>query len=118
MNITKKQVTVRELCENYRDDNDGGVYGYDNGTHILVLRPKWQREFVYGNKQRNAVIDSILQGFPLGLMYWSKSKEDCYECLDGQQRTISIGQYLHGDFPVKINGNDKFFNTGRGNSGF
>lgn len=42
MNIKKESLTIRELCENYRDDNDGGVYGYDNGKHILVLRPKYQ----------------------------------------------------------------------------
>ena len=47
MQITKKTITVRDLCQNYRDDNEGGVYGYDNGEHILVLRPKYQREYIY-----------------------------------------------------------------------
>lgn len=111
MKITKMLITVRELCENYRDDNDDGVYGYDNGTHILVLRPKYQRNFCYSEKKRNAVIDTVMNGFPLGLMYWSKVDDNNFECLDGQQRTISIAQYVNSDFPIKICGNDKFFHN-------
>lgn len=111
MNITKESVTVRELCENYRDDNDGGVYGYDNGKHILVLRPKYQREYIYSDKKRDAVIDTVMEGFPLGLMYWSKVDDNHFECLDGQQRTISIAQYVNSDFPIKVNGNDRFFHN-------
>ncbi|MCM1166056.1 MAG: HNH endonuclease [Lachnospiraceae bacterium] len=51
------------------------------------------------------------KGYPLNTMYWSKTGDDTYEVLDGQQRTISIAQYVNGDFPVKINGNDKFFHN-------
>ena len=111
MKISKELITIRELSENYRDDNDGGVYGYDNGTHILCLRPEYQREYVFGDRQRNAVIDTVMKGFPLGLMYWSKVSDNQYECLDGQQRSISICQYVNGDFPIKANGNDRFFHN-------
>jgi len=111
MKISKELITVRELSENYRDNNDGGVYGYDNGTHILCLRPEYQREYVFGDRQRNAVIDTVMKGFPLGLMYWSKVSDNQYECLDGQQRSISICQYVNGDFPIKANGNDRFFHN-------
>lgn len=111
MRITKKTITVRDLCQNYRDDNEGGVYGYDNGEHILVLRPKYQREFIYPDKKRDAVIDTIMNGFPLGIMYWSKVDENTFECLDGQQRSISICQYVNSDYPVKFNGNDRFFHN-------
>lgn len=111
MQITKKTITVRDLCQNYRDDNEGGVYGYDNGEHILVLRPKYQREYIYSDEKRDAVIDTIMEGYPLGLMYWSKVNENTYECLDGQQRSISICQYVNSDFPVKFNGNDRFFHN-------
>lgn len=111
MQITKKTITVRDLCQNYRDDNEGGVYGYDNGEHILVLRPKYQREFIYPDKKRDAVIDTIMNGFPLGIMYWSKVDDNTFECLDGQQRSISICQYVNSDFPVKFNGNDRFFHN-------
>lgn len=111
MKISKELMTIRELSENYRDNNDGGVYGYDNGTHILCLRPEYQREYVFGDRQRNAVIDTVMKGFPLGLMYWSKVSDNQYECLDGQQRSISICQYVNGDFPIKANGNDRFFHN-------
>ena len=106
MKITETKVKVSDLVENYSDDGDGGVYGYNKQ---LTVRPSFQREFIYREEQRAAVIDSVLQGFPLNIMYWSKTGPDTYEVLDGQQRTISIAQYVNKDFPVKINGNDKFF---------
>lgn len=108
MKITKLMVPVSELCKDYIDDNDGGVYGYGRK---LVLRPAYQREYCFDEKHRNAVIDTVMNGFPLGLMYWSKTDNDHYECLDGQQRSISICQYVNSDFPVKVNGNDRFFHN-------
>lgn len=107
MKIKDEKITVAKITENYTDDGDGGVYGLD---HTLVLRPSFQREFVYSPIQRNAVIDTVMNGYPLNLMYWSPNPKG-YEVLDGQQRTISICQYVNGDFPVKINGNDKFFHN-------
>lgn len=106
MKITETKIKVSDLVENYSDDGDGGVYGYNNR---LTIRPSYQRNFCFSDKQRAAVIDSVMNGFPLNLMYWSKTGPDTYEVLDGQQRTISIAQYVNKDFPVKINGNDKFF---------
>lgn len=111
MKITEKKIAVRELCQNYRDDNEGGVYGYDDGKHMLTFRPAYQREFVYPDKKREAVINTVVEGFPLGLMYWSKIDDDRYECLDGQQRSISIAQYVNSDFPVNSNGNARFFHN-------
>ena len=106
MKITETKIKVSDLVENYSDDGDGGVYGYNNQ---LTVRPSFQREFIYREEQRAAVIDSVMNGFPLNVMYWSKTGQDSYEVLDGQQRTISIAQYINKDFPIKINGNDKFF---------
>ena len=111
MNITEVKIKVSELCEGYRDDGDGGVYGYDDGHHILTIRPSFQREFIYKDKQRNAVIETVRKGFPLNVMYWSKVSNNEFEVLDGQQRTISLGQYLNKDFAIKVNGNDKFFHN-------
>lgn len=108
MKITKKTITVRELTENYSDDGDSGVYGY-NGR--LCIRPEYQRSFVYSDKKRDMVLDTVRKGFPLGLMYWNLKSDDEFECLDGQQRTISISQYVNGDFAIKVNGNDKFFHN-------
>lgn len=108
MNIKPTTVTIEELVKNYNDDGDGGVTGYNDH---LTIRPAFQREFVYKDKQRDAVIETVRKGYPLNVMYWSKTGTDTYEVLDGQQRTISIAQYVNGDFPVKINGNDKFFHN-------
>lgn len=108
MKIEKVEITVRDLTANYSDDGDDGVYGY-NGR--LTIRPNFQRSFVYSDKQRNAVIDTVRKGFPLNTMYWSKTGNDKYEVLDGQQRTISICQYVNKDFPIKVNGYDKFFHN-------
>lgn len=106
MKITETKIKVSDLVENYKDNGDGGVFGYNDR---LTIRPSFQREFIYGEKQRVAVIDSVMNGFPLNVMYWSKTGADTYEVLDGQQRTVSIAQYINKDFPIKINGNDKFF---------
>lgn len=108
MKITPIQVTIADLTKNYKDNGDDGVYGY-NGR--LTIRPNYQREFIYKDKQRDAVVDSVMKGRPLNVMYWSKTGPDTYEVLDGQQRTISIAQYVNRAFPVKVNGNDKFFHN-------
>lgn len=106
MQITPTKVSIRDLTENYKDDGDGGVYAL-NGN--LVLRPAYQREYVFSDKQRNEVINTIRKDFPLGVMYWSKTGENTYEVLDGQQRSISICQYVAGKFSIKMNGNERFF---------
>jgi len=108
MQITETKIKVSELCRGYKDDGDGGVFGYDGK---LTIRPAFQREFVYKDKQRDAVIETVRQNFPLNVMYWSKVSDSEFEVLDGQQRTISLCQYLNSDFPVKINGNDRFFHN-------
>lgn len=90
-------MTVRELIANYRDDGEGGVTGYSGN---LDIRPPYQREFIYKDKQRDAVIDTIQKGFPLNVMYWASRNDGTYEVMDGQQRTISIAQYAEGDFSV------------------
>ena len=95
MRIELLDLTVRELVEDYEDDEEGGVSGYGGK---LDIRPPFQREFIYKDKQRNAVIDSILKGFPLNVMYWADRGDGTFEIIDGQQRTISIAQYVEGDF--------------------
>lgn len=97
MEITLVKRTIREIAENYNDNGEGGVYAYDNR---LVVRPPYQREFVYNDAQRKAVIDTILKGFPLNVMYWSKNADLSLEILDGQQRTISFCQFINGDFAI------------------
>lgn len=102
MEIKHKQVTVRELAEGYQDNREGGVIGFGGK---LDIRPPYQREFVYNDKQRKAVIDTLIKGFPLNTMYWAVT-ENGYEIIDGQQRTISICQYLDSVFSYKRDGDD------------
>lgn len=99
MKIERRKITIGELVEGYRDDSDGegGVVGYSGQ---LDIRPPYQREYVYSGRQRDDVIRSVLAGFPLNVMYWAKRPDGRYEVLDGQQRTISISQYVSGDFSI------------------
>ena len=85
-------------CQGYIDKGEDGVYGMEGRLNI---RPEYQREFIYKDKQRNAVIHSIRNNFPLNVLYWVKNKDGSYEVLDGQQRLISIGQYVSGDFHIE-----------------
>jgi len=95
MKIELKEISVRELTNGYINNNEEGVVGYGGNLNI---RPKYQREFVYKDKQRDAVIDTLIKNFPLNVMYWVKDNNDYYEVLDGQQRTISICEYVAGKF--------------------
>ena len=106
MEIRLEEKTIRELINGYEDSAENGVVGFGGKLNI---RPAFQREFVYKEKERNAVIDTVLKGFPLNVMYWSVDSNGNYELLDGQQRTISICQYCNDDFSVNINGNPKIF---------
>jgi hypothetical protein len=97
MKIELKEISVRELTNGYEDNGDDGVIGYGG---LLDIRPPYQREFIYKDKQREAVIDTINKDFPLNVMYWAVREEGGYEVIDGQQRTISISQYVEGDFAL------------------
>jgi hypothetical protein len=99
MNIELKEITVRELTLGYEDNAEGGVIGF-NGK--LDIRPPYQREFIYKDNQRDAVINTITKNFPLNVMYWAVRGNDNFEVIDGQQRTISICQFVEGDFSVQI----------------
>ena len=98
MKIELKEMTVRDLTEGYQDNDEAGVVGYSGR---LDIRPPYQREFIYKDKQRDAVIETITRDFPLNVMYWAVREDGDYEVIDGQQRTISICQYVEGDFAFK-----------------
>lgn len=107
MKIDLRSVTVNDLVAGYSDDGEQGVTGFDGKLNI---RPAFQREFIYGEKQRNAVIDTVRKGFPLNTMYWAVAG-DSYELMDGQQRTISICRYVGGDYSVMVDGSPKSFHN-------
>ena len=104
MKIDLHKITIRDVIAGYKDSSEEGVTAYDGKLNI---RPKYQREFVYKEIQRNAVIETVKNSYPLNVMYWMIREDGGYEVLDGQQRTISIGQYVTGDFSL----NDRFFHN-------
>ena len=95
MNIELKEITIQELSDGFEDNNEDGVIGFGGK---LDIRPPYQREFIYKDKQRDAVINTITKNFPLNVMYWAVREDGTFEVIDGQQRTISICQYVDGDF--------------------
>ena len=98
MEIKKTTVLVRDLVDGYRDNDEEGVVGYHGK---LDIRPKYQREFVYDEKQEKAVIDTISKGYPLNVMYWVVKEDGTFEVMDGQQRTLSICKYFSGECPAR-----------------
>ena len=101
--ILGKSFTVKDLCAGYLAGSDDGcttdsIYGY-NGK--LNIRPSYQRNNVYNQDKRNAVIQTILNECPLNTIYWVDKEDGTYECLDGQQRILSICKYVAGEFAVE-----------------
>lgn len=98
MTIDQIEVTVRDITQGYINNEEQGVRGY-NGQ--LDIRPPYQREFIYNDKEQQAVITTVLNGYPLNVMYWVKRNDDAecpYEVMDGQQRTLSLCEYVAGKF--------------------
>lgn len=97
MKIELKEIPISEVTKGYKDSADEGVVGYDGKLNI---RPAFQREFIYKDKQRDNVLNTIRRNFPLNVMYWTKSTDGKFELLDGQQRTISFCQYVNGEYSI------------------
>lgn len=106
MEIEEKSILIRELVEGYVNDPDKGVRAYGNR---LDVRPPYQREFRYDEKQKRAVIKTILKNYPLNIMYWSVVGNDEYEMIDGQQRTLSICEYYTHDFHISDENREVIF---------
>ena len=75
MEILLQQISVRDLAKGYVDEEENGVWAFGGKLNV---RPKYQRNFVYKDKQRDAVIDTILRGFPLNVMYWSVNDDGTF----------------------------------------
>jgi len=95
LKVELTEITIRELAEGYKDNGEGGVVGYGGK---LDIRPPYQREFIYKDEQRDAVIDTVKKGFPLNVMYWAVRENGDFEIIDGQQRTIAICLYIQRKF--------------------
>ena len=99
MKINLQQIKVRDLVKGYINNDEEGVVGYGGRLNI---RPSFQREFVYNEKQQKSVIDTIVKGYPLNTMYWVHNEDDTFELLDGQQRTLSICEFVEGNFSMEF----------------
>lgn len=112
MQITEQRIKTRTVYDGYINDEEEGVTGY-NG--LLDIRPRYQREFVYKDDKRDAVIETVLAGLPLNVMYWAvvhhPTGKNSYEVLDGQQRTISLMEYIDGNYSIKYEGNAMTFSN-------
>ena len=112
MKATLQEITIEELVKGYQDNGQGGVVAYGG---LLNVRPAFQREFVYHDENRDRVMQSVYNNMPLNSMYWAKNPDDTFEVIDGQQRIISICQFLTNndgnDNPIAINFNGKHTQT-------
>jgi hypothetical protein len=106
----RTDITIEKLCEGfvYNEFEEKGLFGL-NGK--LVIQPEYQRNYIYNDGKRDvAVIESLLSGYPIGLIYFNKNN-DMYEVLDGQQRITSIGRFITNKFAVKVNGYERNFDS-------
>jgi hypothetical protein len=109
----KTDVTVAGICAGfvYNQLEGKGLYGLGGK---LTIQPEYQRNYIYaegGGKREAAVIESLLKGYPLGLIYFNKVAEDKFEVLDGQQRITSIGRFVTNKFAIMDSGNPKYFDS-------
>lgn len=108
----KTTITVKDICDGfiYNELEGKGLFGLSGK---LTIQPEYQRNYIYaadGGKRECAVIESILKGYPLGLIYFNKILDEKLEVLDGQQRITSIGRFLTDKFTIKdSNGNEQYF---------
>lgn len=90
MEISLKHIKIGDIVDGYEDRFDLGCVGYKGKLNI---RPAYQREYIYDDRKAVAVIDTIMSGFPLNVMYWVQNSDGTYELLDGQQRTVSFCKF-------------------------
>ncbi len=107
----KTDITIKDICDGfvYNSLEGKGLFGL-SGT--LTIQPEYQRNYIYADGKRDvAVIESILKGYPLGLIYFVKVSDDKFEVLDGQQRITSFGRFVTDCFAVKVDGMEQYFKS-------
>src|SRR5690606_11984640 len=104
------EITVEDICDGfvYNELEGKGLFGLSGK---LTIQPEYQRNYIYADGKRDvAVIESILKGYPIGLIYFNKVDDNNFEVLDGQQRITSIGRFVTNKFAIKDdNGNEQLF---------
>lgn len=111
--VLKTNITVADICNGfvYNQLEGKGLFGLGGK---LTIQPEYQRNYLYadgGGKREMAVVESILKGYPLGLIYFNQVAKEKFEVLDGQQRITSIGRFVTGKFAVMDNGNPMYFDS-------
>jgi len=109
----RTDITVADICDGfvYNELEGKGLFGLGGR---LVIQPEYQRNYFYqekGGKREQAVIHSLLRGYPIGLLYFNKVGDDRYEVLDGQQRITSIGRFVTNKFDIMVGGNPMRFDS-------
>jgi hypothetical protein len=92
----RTDITVEDICKgfHYNELEGKGLYGLSGR---LTIQPEYQRNYIYADGKKDvAVIDSVLKGYPIGLIYFNKVGDDKFEVLDGQQRITSLGRFVEG----------------------
>lgn len=106
----RTDITIRDIIDGfeYNELEGKGLFGWGGK---LTIQPEYQRNYIYADGKRDvAVIDSILKGYPIGVLYFNQTSDDSYEVLDGQQRITSIGRFVAGKFAVRdANGHEQYF---------
>lgn len=111
--ILKTDITVKEICDGfvYNELEGKGLFGLSGK---LTIQPEYQRNYIYasdGGKREMAVIESVIKGYPIGLIYFNKVSEDNLEVLDGQQRITSLGRFITDKFALKDENGMQYFGT-------
>ena len=112
----KKDITIKEVCDGfvYNELEGKGLFGLSGK---LTIQPEYQRNYIYADGKKDvAVIDSILKGYPIGLIYFNQVGADKFEVLDGQQRITSIGRFVTGKFAVKDKNSHEQYYSGMASS--
>jgi 5-methylcytosine-specific restriction endonuclease McrA len=112
MKTELKQYTVREICDGfeYNELEGKGLYGLKGQ---LTIQPEYQRNYIYADQRKDVpVIESVLKGYPLGLIYFNKVEDGRLEVLDGQQRITSLGRFIKNRFPIVVDGTEQNFEGG------
>lgn len=109
----RTEISVANICDGfvYNELEGKGLFGLSGK---LTIQPEYQRNYIYagdGGKKEQAVIHSLLKGYPLGLIYFNKVGESKFEVLDGQQRITSIGRFLTNKFAIMDSANPHYFDS-------
>lgn len=109
--VLKTNITIKDICEGfvYNELEGKGLFGLSGK---LTIQPEYQRNYIYasdGGKREMAVIESVLKGYPIGLIYFNKINDSNLEVLDGQQRITSLGRFITDKFAIKDENGMQYF---------